>query len=101
MAKKNGCNLLEQEREEERAAKREGDVVRAEPGEEDVGRLVAQEVLDGEDGGEIRGHDGEHYGGRRDGRDAGLPGREVSRHHGERERRVCEDYVCQLHSHCC
>ena len=64
--------------------------MRAEPGKEDVGLRIAQEVLDGEDGGEVRGHDGEHDGGRREGRDTGLPGCEVVRDRRERDRRVCE-----------
>lgn len=62
MLREDGYNFFEDEGEQQRAAEREDDVVGAEPGEEDVGLCVAQEVLDGEDGGEVRGHDGEHRG---------------------------------------
>ena len=63
----------------------------AEPCEEDVGLFVAQEVLDGKDSGEVRDHDREHNGGRREGRDTRPPAREVFRHRGERDWGVCED----------
>ena len=63
----------------------------AKPGEEDVGLFVAQEVLDGEDGGEVRGHDREHNRSRREGRDTGPPACEVLRHRRERDRQVRED----------
>jgi len=42
----------------------------AEPGE-NVGLFVAQEVLESEDGGEVRDHDREHNGGRRERRATG------------------------------
>jgi hypothetical protein len=63
----------------------------AEPGEKDVGLFVAQEVLESEDGGEIRDHDREHDGGRREGRITWLPTREVFRDRRERYGRVRED----------
>ena len=62
----------------------------AKPGEEDVGLFVAHEVLDSEDGGEVRGHDRDHNWGGREGRATGLPACEVFRDRRERERRVCE-----------
>jgi len=49
----------------------------AEPGEEDVGLLVTQEMLDSEDGGEVRDHCGEHDGGRGERRCTWLPACEV------------------------
>jgi len=63
----------------------------AEPGEENVRLFVAQEVLESEDGGEIRDHDREHNGGRRERRATRLPAREVFRHRSQRDGRVCED----------
>lgn len=91
MLHEDGCDFFEHECEQQRAAEREDDVVRTEPGEEDVGLAVTHEVLDGEDGGEVPSHDGEHDGRRREGRDTGLPGREVVWDHRERDGRVGED----------
>ena len=62
----------------------------AKPGEEDVRLFVAHEVLDSEDGGEVRGHGRDHHRGRGEGRDTSLPACEVFRHRRERDRRVCE-----------
>ena len=91
MLQEDGYDFFEHEREQERAAEREDDIMGAEPGEEDVGLVVAHEVLDGKDGGEVYGHDREDDGGRREGRDTRLPGRELFRYRGEREGRVGDD----------
>jgi hypothetical protein len=72
-------DFFEHECEQERAADGEDDIMGAEPGEEDVGLFVAQEVLGSEDGGEVREHDREHDRSRREGRDTGFPAREVVR----------------------
>lgn len=100
MLRDDGHNLFEHECEQQRAAEGEDDIMCAKPGEEDIGLFVAHEVLDGEDGGEIPSHGGDHDGSRGEGRDTGLPGREVVRERWKREGRAREDHVCKSHV-CC